>query len=143
MSAAAAVAADDLYTQRTTWRNDRGTTLVLEPCADGRLNGVLHLDVQPIPSALRTSSGSVTAMAPSLPCTGVWVRPSSSAPLPVVAWTVAWPAGATAWSGHWHVEERELRTMWIMTRQPADVDDAWDATLVGHDVFRQVLDGGQ
>ncbi|MEV4612461.1 avidin/streptavidin family protein [Kitasatospora sp. NPDC049258] len=57
-----------------------------------------------------------------------------------VGWTVAWhnqetdEGSVTSWSGQYFEREQRIAAMWLLTR-PASTADAWEATMVGQDVF--------
>lgn len=60
-----------------------------------------------------------------------------------LGWTVVWSNGAndafaaTVWSGQYlQGEDEKILTTWLLTRS-TDAGEAWEATVVGQDVFRR------
>lgn len=104
-----------------TWVNQFGSRLTLEVDGHGDLTGTYSSGFGPL--AGRTHR-----------VLGMYDVPDGPAVL--LSFLVDWAEAhcVTAWSGQCFVEEREIRTTWLMTAETAPGDE-WKATVVGHDMF--------
>ncbi|MEV4557821.1 avidin/streptavidin family protein [Kitasatospora sp. NPDC049285] len=109
------------------WYSELGSHMRLVAGPDGALTGTYL-------SATGRASGTY-------PLVGRIDPPRESGHGTAVGWAVAWQnensdAGSvTAWSGQYQESEVErISATWLLTRS-AEAPDAWESTVVGHDLF--------
>jgi len=109
------------------WYSELGSHMRLETDASGAVTGTYT-------SVLGRATGSY-------PLVGRFDPPRDAGHGTAVGWTVAWAnegadAGSvTAWSGQYQGQGVErISATWLLTRS-ATLPDAWESTMVGHDLF--------
>ncbi|MFJ1755921.1 avidin/streptavidin family protein [Kitasatospora sp. NPDC088134] len=109
------------------WYSELGSHMRLMAGPDGSLTGTYV-------SATGRASGRY-------PLVGRLAPPREAGHGTAVGWTVAWlndsgDAGSvTSWSGQYQEGEVErISAAWLLTRS-AEAPDAWESTVVGHDLF--------
>ena len=115
-AAAAAAAATDVV---GTWKNERGSLLVIDAVLDGKLQG-----------SFRSAVGNVD---PSKSFTLVGVVRGD-----VIGFTVDFGAAGSVASWVGQVEGETLRTQWHLSRDVSNDDEAsklWSSTMSGADAF--------
>jgi hypothetical protein len=118
------------------WYSELGSHMRLDTDDSGGLTGSYT-------SAMGQATGGY-------PLVGRFDRPQQPDHGTAVGWTVAWhnersDAGSvTSWSGQYQADGVErISATWLLTRS-ATAPDAWESTMVGHDLFtRQAPDPAQ
>jgi len=104
----------------------------------------MRLTVDPAGHISGTYTSGTSHVVGRYPIVGLCHPPGEEGHGRVLGWTVVWSnqqtdvGSATSWSGQYFEHEDRIRATWLLTRS-ASAADAWEATVVGQDVFARDL----